>query len=179
MIEVQEFQTPVGSMIVGTNEDSCVLLDFKFRKNSSNLLDRLQRKLGKIVNRHNNLHDEIISQLNGYFEGARKDFDFPLRFSGTEFQNRVWDELVKIPYGQTISYLQLAERIGDPKAVRAVAQANGRNIIAIVVPCHRVIATNGALQGYGGGLDVKRRLLRLEDLGTNQSKDVLEQLEKM
>ena len=101
-------------------------------------------------------------QLAEYFEGARRDFDLPLSAEGTPFQRQVWDELRRIPYGETISYGELARRIGKPTASRAVGAANGRNPIAIVVPCHRVIGTDGTLIGYGGGLPVKQALLALE-----------------
>lgn len=101
-------------------------------------------------------------QLEEYFAGARKDFDLPLRLEGTEFQVSVLEALQKIPYGQTVSYGEIAKRIGRPKAVRAVGAANGRNPIPIVVPCHRVIGSSGDLTGFGGGLDTKEALLRLE-----------------
>jgi len=101
-------------------------------------------------------------QLDEYFKGARKDFDLPLRLGGTEFQVSVLKALQNIPYGETVSYGEIAKRIGRPKAVRAVGAANGRNPIPIVVPCHRVIGSGGDLTGFGGGLDTKEALLRLE-----------------
>ena len=105
---------------------------------------------------------KAVRQLDEYFAGTRKDFDLELRLNGTEFQMRVLEELQKIPYGKTASYRDVAERIGRPKAVRAVGAANGRNPLPIVVPCHRVIGAGGALTGFGGGLATKERLLRLE-----------------
>ena len=105
---------------------------------------------------------EAIDQLQAYFSGERREFDLPLALKGTDFQLRVWRCLQTIPYGQTISYLQLAERIGNPKAVRAVGLANGANPIPIVIPCHRVIGSNGSLTGFGGGLPTKQNLLALE-----------------
>jgi methylated-DNA-[protein]-cysteine S-methyltransferase len=102
------------------------------------------------------------AQLNEYFAGSRKEFDLPLRFNGTEFQVSVLEALQEIPYGETTSYGEIAKRIGRPKAVRAVGAANGRNPIPIVVPCHRVIGSTGDLTGFGGGLDTKEALLRLE-----------------
>jgi methylated-DNA-[protein]-cysteine S-methyltransferase len=104
------------------------------------------------------VHDELAA----YFAGRRKKFTLPLAPRGTTFQRRVWDELRRIPYGRTISYGELAVRIGNPAATRAVARANATNPIAVVVPCHRVIGADGTLTGYGGGLDRKRRLLELE-----------------
>jgi methylated-DNA-[protein]-cysteine S-methyltransferase len=103
-----------------------------------------------------------IQQLREYFAGERHEFDLPLRLQGTEFQLQVLDELQRIPYGETTSYGDIANRIGRPKAVRAVGAANGRNPIPIIVPCHRVIGSGGQLTGFGGGLDTKEALLRLE-----------------
>jgi len=103
-----------------------------------------------------------VEQLTEYFNGKRKGFSLPLAFNGTEFQNKVWKTLGAIPYGKTISYLQLAERLSDPKCIRAAAHANGKNPFAIVVPCHRVIGSGGDLVGYAGGLDKKAWLLQHE-----------------
>lgn len=105
---------------------------------------------------------EACAQLEGYFAGERKAFDLPLRPSGTPFQLSVLDELRKIPYGTTVSYSDIARRIGRPRAVRAVGAANGRNPIPIIIPCHRVIGARGDLTGFGGGLPTKEALLRLE-----------------
>ena len=104
---------------------------------------------------------EAATQLQEYFAGARTEFDLPMELDGTPFQREVWGELSRIPYGETISYGELARRVGRPKGPRAVGQANGRNPIAIIVPCHRVLASNG-IGGYGGGLTCKRALLALE-----------------
>ena len=104
----------------------------------------------------------VRQQLEEYFAGDRKDFDLPLHLSGTEFQVQVLEELQRIPYGETTSYGDIAQRIGRPKAMRAVGAANGRNPIPIVIPCHRVIGSSGDLTGFGGGLDTKEALLRLE-----------------
>jgi methylated-DNA-[protein]-cysteine S-methyltransferase len=106
--------------------------------------------------------DAAVRQLREYFAGERRDFDLPLEPAGTPFQLTVWDALRGIPYAETINYGQLAVRVGNPTASRAVGLANGRNPISIVVPCHRVIGANGSLTGYGGGLDRKRTLLDLE-----------------
>jgi methylated-DNA-[protein]-cysteine S-methyltransferase len=105
---------------------------------------------------------EAIRQLHAYFDGRLREFDLPLEFHGTTFQQNCWRQLLTIPFGQTWSYMQMAQAIGSPKAVRAVGAANGANPIAIVVPCHRVIGANGKLVGYGGGLPLKKRLLALE-----------------
>jgi methylated-DNA-[protein]-cysteine S-methyltransferase len=104
----------------------------------------------------------IFNQLKEYFAGTRKEFDVPLDIEGTDFQKRVWNELQNIPYGKTISYKSLSEKLGDVKAIRAVGKANGQNPIAIIIPCHRVIGANGSLVGYAGGLAIKEKLLHLE-----------------
>jgi len=104
----------------------------------------------------------LTRQLNEYFLGKRRSFDIPIRFSGTDFQQLVWKELINIPYGTTTSYGELARRIGNPKAVRAVGLANGQNPIPIIIPCHRVIGSNGKLTGFGGGVHNKAMLLSLE-----------------
>jgi methylated-DNA-[protein]-cysteine S-methyltransferase len=105
---------------------------------------------------------EVIEQLEAYFAGDLKDFDVPLAMAGTDFQRTVWTELLRIPYGETITYGELAERLGRPTAARAVGLANGKNPISIIVPCHRVVGASGDLTGYGGGLPRKRYLLDFE-----------------
>jgi methylated-DNA-[protein]-cysteine S-methyltransferase len=112
---------------------------------------------------------EVVQQVHNYFEGKSTNFNFKINPSGTEFQKRVWSELLKIPYGKTISYLDLSKKIGDPKAIRAVAAANGKNPLWIVVPCHRVIGTDGSLIGYAGDLWRKKWLLEHENPTTQQS----------
>jgi methylated-DNA-[protein]-cysteine S-methyltransferase len=105
---------------------------------------------------------DVVRQLNAYFAGELREFEIPLLMEGTEFQKRVWKMLQTIPYGETISYGELAKKLGDPKAVRAVGAANGQNPIPIIVPCHRVIGSDGSLTGFGGGLENKKKLLELE-----------------
>ena len=104
----------------------------------------------------------IFNQLKEYFAGTRKEFDVPLDIEGTDFQKRVWEELRKIPYGKTISYKSLSEKLGSVKAIRAVGKANGQNPVAIIIPCHRVIGADGSLVGYAGGKAIKEKLLHLE-----------------
>ncbi len=108
------------------------------------------------------LINKTYKELNEYFRGKRKTFDIPLKIEGTEFQKKVWNELLEIPYGETRSYLDIAKRVGNPKASRAVGMANYNNKIIIIIPCHRVIGSNKKLIGYAGGLDVKEKLLKLE-----------------
>ncbi|PRZ26188.1 methylated-DNA--[protein]-cysteine S-methyltransferase [Flavobacterium granuli] len=112
---------------------------------------------------------EAVLQLNDYFEGKRSGFDFALNPKGTEFQQKVWKELLEIPFGKTMSYLELSKKLGDVKAIRAVASANGKNPLWIVVPCHRVIGTDGSLTGYAGGLWRKKWLLEHENPSNQQS----------
>ena len=112
---------------------------------------------------------EAVSQLEEYFEGKRTDFNLKLNPQGTEFQRKVWKALLEIPYGKTISYMDQTKKLGDIKAIRAVASANGKNPLWIVVPCHRVIGTDGSLTGYAGGLWRKKWLLELENPTTQQS----------
>ena len=108
------------------------------------------------------LLDEACAQLGEYFAGGRKEFDLPLKPEGTEFQKQVWEALCRIPYGETRTYKEIAEMIGNPKACRAVGMANHNNPICIVIPCHRVVGADGSLTGYAGGLDKKKGLLDLE-----------------
>jgi methylated-DNA-[protein]-cysteine S-methyltransferase len=119
----------------------------------------------------------VREQLAEYFAGKRRQFDVPLKLAGTPFQQRVWQELVRIPFGTTITYAQLAQRVGMPTAARGVGHANGRNPISIIVPCHRVIGTNGKLTGYAGGMDKKQWLLdwecRAAPAGTNDAFDAV------
>ena len=115
-----------------------------------------------IENQEKNIIKTAEQQLKEYFEGKRKVFNLPLEISGTEFQKKVYDELLKIPYGKTISYKELARRVGNENASRAVGGAVGKNPISIIVPCHRVIGSDGSLTGFGGGLPMKKKLLELE-----------------
>ncbi len=111
---------------------------------------------------------DAVTQLKDYFTGKRKDFDFQMNPKGTEFQQRVWQELGNIPFGKTISYLELSKKLGDVKAIRAVASANGKNPLWIVIPCHRVIGTDGSLTGYAGGLWRKKWLIEHENPSNQQ-----------
>jgi O-6-methylguanine DNA methyltransferase len=126
-------------------------------------LETLRRRVGRIlVPGRNRWLEQLRTQLGEYFDGRRQEFDLPLVIRGTEFQEKVWRTLLTIPYGETWSYLQLARRIGQPAATRAVGTANGMNRIAIVIPCHRVVNADGRLGGYGGGVWRKQLLLDLE-----------------
>ncbi len=124
---------------------------------------------GTITNKIPKNLKECVAQLQQYFDGQRNHFDFKMNPSGTDFQQRVWQELVNIPFGKTMSYLDLSKKMGDVKAIRAVASANGKNPLWIVVPCHRVIGTDGSLTGYAGGLWRKKWLLEHENPSPQQS----------
>ncbi len=129
------------------------------------ILDHYQKEVRE---ESNEIINHTITQLTEYFEKKRTDFDIPLELIGTEFQQRVWQELQRIPYGKTISYLQLSKNLGDEKAIRAAATANGANGISILIPCHRVIGSDGALTGYAGGLPAKKKLLIIEGCGQRE-----------
>ena len=131
-----------------------ILINRKADSNSLSGIIQIPLDDPKVVN--------VFKQLKEYFNRERKEFNLLLEIFGTDFQKKVWDELTKIPYGETISYGELANRMGDKNLMRAVATANGANPIPIIIPCHRVIGADGSLTGYGGGLDVKQKLLELE-----------------
>ena len=116
-------------------------------------------------NNMSDLTENAVNQLKEYLSGTRKNFDLPLEMNGTEFQQKVWNELCNIPYGETRSYKDIAEKIGNPKAARAVGSANNKNKFMIIVPCHRVVGANGSLTGYAGGINMKKKLLELEQHG--------------
>ena len=148
------FDTPIGELLLAGEADSLSMIGFP--KGAM----RRDPEADWIYNEEP--FDKACSQLAEYFSGERKTFDLPLLLSGTEFQVSVLEALQEIPYGETATYGDVAKRIGRPKAVRAVGAANGRNPIPIIVPCHRVIGSSGDLTGFGGGLDTKAALLRLE-----------------
>ena len=146
--------TPIGDLLLAGDEQTLSLVGFPKGK--------MRRDPDADWIYNEKPFEAVREQLHEYFAGERKDFDLPLSLSGTEFQLQVLEELQRIPYGETTSYGDIAKRIGRPKAVRAVGAANGRNPIPIIVPCHRVIGSGGDLTGFGGGLDTKEALLRLE-----------------
>jgi methylated-DNA-[protein]-cysteine S-methyltransferase len=144
--------SPVGNLLLVTSSEGLAQINFPRRGQAAD---------PDWVEAEDSLA-EPIRQLRAYFTGSLKEFELPLAPQGTPFQQKVWSEVRRIPYGETISYGELARRIGDPKASRAVGRANGSNPIPIIIPCHRVIGSNGKLTGYGGGLDIKQKLLALE-----------------
>ncbi len=162
-INTQYFKTPYGELLLGEHDNKLVLCDWRYRKMRDQIDRRLQGQLKATYSEKNNeLLNLTRQQLNEYFENNRKKFDLPLKFIGTDFQQQVWSNLANIPYGKTTNYFQLASCIGNSKAVRAVANANGANAISIIIPCHRVIGSNGELAGYAGGVNTKKKLLDLE-----------------
>lgn len=163
IITINRIATPLGPMMVGVRDEGLCLLEFTDRRMLETQLDVLKKRFkSELVTGRHPLLDLVEQQLTEYFEGKRKNFDLSLDTPGTEFQQKVWQELISIPYGRTRSYKQQAAAIGDVKAVRAVARANGENRIAIVIPCHRVIGSDGSIVGYGGGIHRKQWLLKHE-----------------
>jgi methylated-DNA-[protein]-cysteine S-methyltransferase len=147
-------ESPVGKLLLVADEEGLRLISFQKGKHAQRPRDDWRKDAAPLR--------ETMRQLKAYFSGELQEFRLPLAPEGTEFQRKVWSALCDIPYGETISYGDLARRIRNPKAVRAVGTANGANPIPIVIPCHRVIGSDGTLTGYGGGLDIKEKLLGLE-----------------
>lgn len=156
-------ESPVGPLIAAATDEAICLLEFSDAATLEDRIELLRRRYAVSLNaRSNAVLDQLWRELEQYFSGERREFTLRLVYPGTSFQEQVWSALQEIVYGQTWSYLDLARRIGDAKATRAVGMANGANPIAIVIPCHRVVNANGDLGGYGGGLWRKRILLDLE-----------------
>ena len=149
-IYYSRIKSPAGPLLLAASNQGLLALEFGRGKPRAGWVESEERIA------------PFARQLAEYFAGQRREFDLPLDLRGTDFQKRCWRELLKIPYGETRSYADIARAIGNPLAVRAVGLANGQNPIAIIVPCHRVIGSDGSLTGYGGGIETKRRLLELE-----------------
>lgn len=161
------FMSPVGPLFLAASDTGLVALEFDARLPGQQTIRPNPRDLREESRgvRFEESHERVqpyISELEEYFAGKRREFNFPLDLRGTEFQKVCWRALQQIPYGETRSYADIARAVGRPRGFRAVGMANNRNPVAIVVPCHRVIASDGTLCGYGGGLDIKRKLLELE-----------------
>ena len=159
-----QIETPLGLMYAYATDQGICLLEFSNRKKFDRQIQSLTNSLDGIASERDAsiFLETLKKELLEYFAGKRKQFTVPLHLIGTDFQKKVWHELLKIPFGETISYKQLAENIGNSKASRAVANANATNKISIIIPCHRVIGSNKQLTGYAAGLDKKRFLLTLE-----------------
>lgn len=162
-ILVSRYGSPVGELLLGSHDGALCLCDWTYRRMREAVDTRVQRGLNaRYVEGDAPMLDRAKEQLNAYFTGERTAFDLPLRFVGSDFQQRVWQALVRIPHGHTTTYAELTDAVAARTAIRAVAAANGANALSIIVPCHRVIGSNGALVGYAGGLPAKRELLVLE-----------------
>lgn len=162
-IITRTYASPCGTLILGSYRDRLCMCDWLVE----NHRERVDRRLHRILRTEfeegkSAVTERAEAELDEYFAGVRHQFDIPLLFVGTEFQKKVWNDLLSIPYGKTISYGEMARRMGLPRAVRAVANANGANSISIFAPCHRVIGSDGRPTGYGGGLPAKEFLLELE-----------------
>lgn len=163
-ISIQYYKSPIGEFILGAYDDKLCLADWKCRKNRTSIDNRLKKGLkSAYAEEESEVLELAKKQLDEYFKGLRQTFDLPLLLVGTEFQKSVWQGLMSIVFGTTASYLELSKRISNEKAVRAVASAVGANAISIMIPCHRIIGNDGSLTGYAGGLDVKKKLLVLEN----------------
>lgn len=162
-ITIYNYESPYGDLVVGSFGERLCMCDWthsqKHEANRRRLVSLLRADFAEGVTP---VIERAEAQLDEYFAGLRRTFDMPLLFVGTEFQKKVWETLLTIPYGHTVSYGEMARFIGMSKAVRAVAAAIGANAISVIVPCHRVTGSNGALTGYAGGIEAKRFLLELE-----------------
>jgi methylated-DNA-[protein]-cysteine S-methyltransferase len=162
-ISLQYFKTPIGELILGAFHEKLCLCDWRYRKMRPTIDKRIREGLNASFEEGETIVTETAKhQLDEYFSAERINFDVPLLMVGTYFQKTVWNELLKIPFGKTESYLGLTRKIANEKAIRSVAAANGANAISIFIPCHRIIGSDGRLTGYGGGLQAKRKLLQLE-----------------
>jgi len=163
IILISRITTPLGPMFICANDDGICLLEFVDKEKLEKEFADIQKHLkARIIAGENNHSKQVTIEIAEYFSGQRKTFDVDLNMPSTHFQNCVWSSLLDIGYGETVSYQYQAEKINNPKALRAVASANGANRIAIIVPCHRVIGKNGKLTGYGGGIERKRWLINHE-----------------
>lgn len=177
VVTLLRYASPCGTLVLGSLGDKLCMCDWLVPGHHERIVSRLRRTLhaefreqaaaemqsdAEFREQASHVMLQAAAQLDEYFEGRRKTFSVPLLFVGTDFQQRVWRVLLTIPYGHTLTYAQLADRIGQPRAVRAVASACGANALSLFAPCHRVIGSNHTLTGYAGGLNAKRRLLMAE-----------------
>lgn len=168
-IYTADFSSPYGELILGSFEDQLCICDWKYRKMRSQVDQRVKNAFeAEFVPGETEVIKQTKQELNEYFEGKRTEFSIPMNLAGTDFQKSVWKALLEIPFGKTESYLGLSKILNNVKAIRAVAAANGANAISILVPCHRIVGSQGELIGYAGGLPAKKQLLELE----NQAKQL-------
>ena len=162
-INIKYYKTKIGELILGSFDGRLCLLDYRYRRMRATVDNRIKKGLGaEFTEKNGDVLSKARVQIDEYLNGDRTSFDIPVLLVGTDFQKSVWEALMKISYGTTASYLDIAKFINKEKAVRAVASANGANSISLIIPCHRIIGSNGELVGYGGGVPVKKRLLKLE-----------------
>ena len=163
MIKTRCYESPVGVLMMGAVGERLCLCDWMGKKDRSDVDRRLQRILGAVFEEGTTpAVEKAMRQLDEYFAGRRRQFDVPLLLAGTAFQKTVWNEPLRIPFGETLSYAETAQRAGCPKAVRAVAHAISSNALSLFVPCHRIIGSNRSMTGYRGGTETKRLLLQWE-----------------
>lgn len=163
-IRIKTLKTSLGELLLGEYESKLCLFDWKYRQMRDRIDRRIQTGLNALYAEGDcPLFSVLERQIDEYLLKKREIFDIPLLTLGSDFQKSVWEKLMTIPYGQTESYLGLSNLMNNPKAIRAIASANGANAISIIIPCHRIIGSNGSLGGYAGGLSVKQKLLNLEN----------------
>ena len=168
-IQTEIYSSPYGELILGSYQDQLCLCDWRYRKSRELIDRRIQTGLkASFVEAGSMVNEECKKQLMQYFNGEREEFDLSILLVGTDFQKRVWNLLLEIPFGKTLSYARLSRRLGDENAIRAVARANGDNAHSIIVPCHRILGSDGSLTGYAGGLRTKQKLLQLESASLQQ-----------
>lgn len=176
-IDILPFSTPFGELVLGSHEGALCLCDWRYRRMREAVDERIRNGLRATFQEGSSpVIEAAIAQLNAYFTGERRTFEVPLRFVGTDFQQRVWQALLQVPYGTTTTYAGLTARVSVPTAIRAVASANGANALSILVPCHRIIGSSGELVGYAGGLPAKRKLLQLEGAHAQEQPDLFHAL---
>jgi len=171
-INIQYYKTKIGELILGSFNDKLCLLDFRYRRMRTTVDNRIKKELNAVfVEKDNLVLKETRKQIEAYLIGENKEFSIPILMLGSDFQKQVWKALINVKYGEIATYLDLAKSIDNKKAVRAVASANGANAIGLIIPCHRIIGSNGELVGYGGGLSIKKRLLNLEKKNSTLTDD--------
>ncbi len=171
-INIQYYKTKIGELILGSFGNKLCLLDFRYRRMRTSVDNRLKRELNaEYIEQDTNVLKETRKQIDEYLSGERVEFTIPILMVGSDFQKQVWNALISVNYGEVATYLDLAKNINNEKAVRAVASANGANSIGLIIPCHRIIGSDGDLVGYGGGLQVKKRLLNLEKKNSKLTDD--------
>ncbi len=162
-INIQYHKTKIGELILGSFDDKLCLLDYRYRRMRSTVDNRIKKELkAEYLEQDDTVLQNTRKQIDEYLSGKRKEFDIPILMIGTDFQKSVWSVLLQVGFGETSTYLDLARKIDNEKAVRAVASANGANSIGLIIPCHRIIGSNRDLVGFAGGLPAKKRLLKME-----------------